>query len=180
MIRKIRTVLAILFFLSLTAMFLDFTGVLQHYFSWIASMQFFPAVMAGNFVVVCFVLLVTLLFGRFYCSIMCPLGVMQDGFNFLARKAKKNRFHYVKEHAWLRYSVLALFVLLIIFGLNAIAVLIAPYSAYGRIVTSVFQPVYIWINNIFAGIAERHESYAFYGRDLWLKSGVSLAEPLSM
>ena len=175
MMRKIRTVLAILFFLSLTAMFLDFTGVLQHYFSWIASMQFFPAVMAGNFVVVCFVLLVTLLFGRFYCSIMCPLGVMQDGFNFLARKAKKNRFHYVKEHAWLRYSVLALFVLLIIFGLNAIAVLIAPYSAYGRIVTSVFQPVYIWINNIFAGIAERHESYAFYGRDLWLKSGVSLA-----
>ena len=172
--RKIRTVAAVVVFLCITAMFLDFTGVLHHYFALLAKMQFFPAVMAGNVIVVCFILLVTLLFGRFYCSIMCPLGVMQDGFNFVARKVKKNRFSYVKERPWLRYSILGVFVVLILVGLNALAALIAPYSAYGRIATSLLQPVYVWFNNILAAIAEGHESYAFYERDVWLKSALSL------
>ena len=175
MIRKLRIFFAVLFFVCITALFLDFSGVLQRYLGWIASMQFFPAVMAGNFIFVGFVLLVTLLFGRFYCSILCPLGVMQDGFNFVARKVKKNRFHYLKENKWLRYPLLAVFVILIVVGLNAVAVLIAPYSAYGRIASNLFQPVYLWINNVLAGIAEKHQSYAFYGVDVWVKSGVALA-----
>ena len=140
MIRKVRVVLAVVVFVALTALFLDFSGLLHGWLGWIAKMQFVPAVLAGNVVFWGFVLVVTLLFGRFYCSIMCPLGVMQDGLNFIARKVKKGRFHYVKENRWLRYP-----------------------------------PVYVWINNILAGIAERHGSYAFYERDVWLKSGVSLA-----
>lgn len=175
MFRKIRTVLALIFFLAITVMFLDFSGLLHHWFGWMAKMQFLPAVLAGNFLIVGFVLLVTLVFGRLYCSIVCPLGVMQDGFNFVARKVKKHRFHYVKEKPWLRYSFLAIFVILLIVGMNGIAILIAPYSAYGRIATNLFQPVYLWANNILAGIAERHESFAFYHVDVWIKSGVSLA-----
>ncbi len=174
MLRKIRTVVAMICFLAITVLFLDFLGVLHHYFGWIAKMQFFPAVMASNFIIVGLILVVTLLFGRFYCSIMCPLGVMQDGFNFIARKVKKDRFHYVRECWWLRYPLLLVFVVLLILGFNGIAILIAPYSAYGRIATNLLQPVYMWINNIFAGIAERHESYAFYEVDVWVKSGMSL------
>lgn len=175
MMRKIRTIAAIVVFLCITALFLDFTGLLQHWLGWMASMQFLPAVLAGEAVVVCLILLFTLLFGRFYCSIVCPLGVMQDGFNFVARKVKKGRFHYVKECWWLRYPLLVLFVVFMLVGLNAVAVLIAPYSAYGRIATNLLQPVYLWVNNLFAGIAERHDSYSFYTVDVWLKSGVSLA-----
>ncbi len=174
MLRKLRSIAAVVCFLALTAMFLDFSGVLHHYFGWIAKMQFFPAVMAGNFIVVGFVLLVTLLFGRFYCSIMCPLGVMQDGFNFVARKVKKGRFHFIPENRWVRYPLFVAFIVLVLFGLNTIAILIAPYSAYGRIATNLLQPVYVWINNLLAGIAERHESYAFYHVDVWVKSGTSL------
>lgn len=175
MMRKIRTVLAVIVFVALTLVFLDFTGILRGWFGWIAKMQLVPAVLAGNFVVVALVLLVTLLFGRWYCSIMCPLGVMQDGFNFVARKVKKGRFHYVREKAWLRYSLLAVFVVLLLCGLTGLAGLIEPYSAYGRIASNLFQPVYKWVNNLLAGIAERHESYAFYEADVWLKSGLSLA-----
>ena len=71
--------------------------------------------------------------------------------------------------------MLALFVVLMVLGLNAIAILIAPYSAYGRIATNLFQPVYIWINNLCAYFAERAGSYAFYKTDVWVKSGVTLA-----
>ena len=175
MLRKIRTIAAIVFFVAITAMFLDFTGVLHHYFGWMAAMQFLPAVLAGEIVAIVFVLLLTLVFGRVYCSIICPLGVMQDGFNFIARKVKKNRFGYVKEKKWLRYTVLAIFVILMVVGLNGVAILIAPYSAYGRIATNLLQPVYVWVNNLLAGMAERAGSYAFYEVDVWLKSGVSLA-----
>lgn len=174
MISKIRRIAAVVFFLAITAMFLDFSGALHLWFGWMAKMQFLPAVLAGNFLVVAIVLLVTLFFGRFYCSIMCPLGVMQDGFNFVARKVKHNRFHFVEELPWLRYGILLIFIVLLVVGLNGIAILIAPYSAYGRIATNLLQPVYLWINNLLAGIAERHDSYAFYSVDVWLKSGVSL------
>lgn len=174
MIRRIRTVFAVVVFVAVTLLFLDFSGVMHHWLGWIAKMQFVPAVLAGNFVVVAFVLLVTLLFGRWYCSIMCPLGVMQDGFNFIARKVKKNRFHFVKENRWLRYPLLVLFIVLLVAGMASLAALIEPYSAYGRIMNNLMQPVYLWINNIFAGIAERRGSYAFYGVDVWMKSGVSL------
>lgn len=174
MLRRIRTLAALVCFLAVTIVFLDFSGVLHHYVGWIAKMQFLPAVMAGSFAIVAFILLMTLLFGRFYCSILCPLGVMQDGFNFVARKVKKNRFHFIPENRWLRYPLLVAFVVLIIVGLNAVAILIAPYSAYGRIATNLLQPVYLWINNLLATVAERHESYAFYHVDVWIKSGTSL------
>lgn len=174
MLRKIRIVLAVVFFLGITALFLDFSGVLHHYLGWMAKIQFLPAVMATSFFIVAAVLLFTLLFGRVYCSVVCPLGVMQDGFNLIARKVKKNRFRFVKENRWLRYPLLVLFIVFMFVGLNGIAILIAPYSAYGRIATNLLQPVYLWINNIFAGIAERSDSYSFYHVNVWLKSGVSL------
>lgn len=174
MLRKIRTAFAIVFFLGITALFLDFSGVLHLYLGWMAKIQFLPAVMSTSFVIVAAILIFTLLFGRVYCSVVCPLGVMQDGFNYLARKVKKNRFHYVRENRWLRYPLLGIFILLMLLGLNTIAILIAPYSAYGRIAANLLQPLYLWINNIFAGIAERAESYSFYHVDVWMKSGVSL------
>ena len=174
MIRKIRTIAAVVCFVAITMLFLDLSGLLHTYLGWLAKMQFLPAVLAGNVLIVCFVLLMTLLFGRFYCSILCPLGVMQDGFNFIARKVKKGRFHYVRERRWLRYPLLVLFVVLMLVGLNAIAILIAPYSAYGRIATNLLQPVYVWINNLLASMAERADSYAFYHVDVWMKSLTSL------
>ena len=88
MLKKVRTVLAAVMFLCITLMFLDFTGSLHHYFAWMAKIQFLPALLAVNVVVIALLLLITLVFGRIYCSIICPLGVMQD---ILARfNTKKN------------------------------------------------------------------------------------------
>lgn len=175
MLRKIRIVLACIFFAAVTLLFLDFTGVLHLYLGWLAKVQLLPAVLALNVGVVAALLVVTLLVGRVYCSVICPLGVMQDCFSWLGGKAKRNRFHYAKGHTVLRIICLALFVLLMVFGLNGIAILVAPYSAYGRIASNLFQPVYMWLNNLCAYFAERAGSYAFYSVDVWVKSGVVLA-----
>ena len=64
---------------------------------------------------------------------------MQDIYSWLGGKFKKNRFSYVKEHKWLRYSVLALFVICLIIGFAPVTTLLAPYSTYGRIVTSFYM-----------------------------------------
>ena len=175
MLRKVRIGLALLFFTAITLLFLDFTGVLHLYLGWLAKVQLLPAVLSLNVAVVLFFVVVTLLVGRTYCSVVCPMGVMQDIFGWLGGRRKKNRFHYTKGCKWLRWTMLALFVVLMVLGLNAIAILIAPYSAYGRIATNLFQPVYIWINNLCAYFAERARSYAFYETDVWVKSGVTLA-----
>ena len=71
---------------------------------------------------------------------------------------------------WLRYGVWALFVIALIVGVQALVALLAPYSAWGRIVQNLFQPVYLWVNNLFAAIAERAGSYAFYEKEVWLRS----------
>ena len=173
MLRKIRIILATIFFVGVTLLFLDFTGTLHAWLGWMAKVQFLPAVLAMNFVVVAILLLLTLLFGRVYCSVICPLGVMQDVISWIHGKTKKKnrfRFSYSPAKKWLRYTVLALFIAGLVFGAHSIAILIAPYSAYGRIAGNLFAPLYQWANNFFAWIAERADSYAFYSVDVWIKS----------
>ena len=170
MLRKIRITLALIFFVCVTLLFLDFTGTLHAWLGWMAKIQFFPAVLALNAGVIVVLVLLTLIFGRVYCSVICPLGVMQDVFAWLGKKQKKNRYTYSKAKSWLRYGMLGLFIIALIAGVGSFVALLEPYSAYGRIASNIFAPVYGWINNLFALMAERVDSYAFYSTDVWLKS----------
>ncbi len=114
----------------------------------------------------------TLLLGRVYCSVICPLGVMQDVISWLSgrRKKKKTRFTYSPEKRWLRYGVFVVFVVAMIAGVGSVVALLAPYSSYGRIAQNLFAPLYGWGNNLLAYIAERIGSYAFYETEVWMRS----------
>ena len=149
MLRKLRTTLAIVFFTLTTLLFLDFTGTIHGWFGWLAKIQFLPAVMALNVGVILFMLLLTFLCGRVYCSVICPLGIFQDIVSWVSGKRKKKqfRFSYSPAKSWLRYGVLLLFVLAIILGVGSVVALLAPYSAYGRIAQNLFAPVYDLANN---------------------------------
>ena len=178
MLRKIRVVLAAVFFVGITLLFLDFTGTLHAWLGWMAKVQFLPAVLALNFGVVAALLILTLLFGRVYCSVICPLGVMQDIISWIHGKTKKKnrfRFSYSPAKKWLRYAVLAAFVAALVLGAHSLVALVAPYSAYGRIASNLLAPIYQWGNNLLALIAERADSYAFYSVDVWIKSTATFA-----
>ena len=156
MLRKIRTILAAVLFTLITLLFLDFTGTLHHWLSWLAKIQFLPAVMALNVVVVLALIVLTLVFGRIYCSVICPLGIFQD---VLARfRRKKHKYSYTEEVRWLRYPVLGVFVIAAVAGIGSLFQLLAPYSAYGRIATMIFQPIWKAGNNLLAMAAEHFES----------------------
>ena len=171
MLRKIRLTLAVLFFTAVTALFLDFTGTIHAWLGWTAKVQFLPALLALNVAVVALLVLVTLLVGRVYCSVICPLGVMQDIVSWVSgrRKKKRYRFTYSPEKRWLRYGVLGLFVVALAGGIGSFVALLAPYSSYGRIAANLFAPVYRWGNNLLAYFAERTDSYTFYETEVWMK-----------
>ena len=172
MLRTIRLTLAIVFFTFITLLFLDFTGTLHGWMGWMAKIQFIPALLALNAGVVLLLIVLTLLFGRVYCSVICPLGVFQDIISRFAGKRKKNRFRYSPALKWLRYGMLVLFALAIVAGIrfHAVVSLLEPYSSYGRIASNLFAPVYQWSNNLLAHLAERADSYAFYETEVWIKN----------
>ena len=151
MLRTIRLTTAFICFTLVTLLFLDFTGTLHTWFGWLAKIQFLPAVLALNVGVVALLAVLTLLFGR-------------------AGKRKKNRFRYSPALSWLRYGAMVIFILAMISGLGAWAALIAPYSAYGRIASNLFAPLWQWGNNFLAYLAERAGSYAFDETEVWLRS----------
>ena len=184
MLRKIRITLAIVFWVGITLLFLDFTGTAHTYLAWMAKLQFLPAVLALNVAVVVGLIVLTLLVGRIYCSVICPMGVMQDIIAWVSkrklfRKNKRarlaNKYSYSPTRRVLRALVLLLFLILMIAGLNSLAIILAPYSAYGRIATNLMQPLWLWANNGLAALAEHYDSYMFYSVDVWMRSGISLA-----
>ncbi|MCR4570071.1 MAG: 4Fe-4S dicluster domain-containing protein [Bacteroidales bacterium] len=170
MLKKLRVVLALVFWVGITLLLLDFSGALHHWLGWMAKLQFLPAVLALNVGVIVFLVLLTLIFGRVYCSVLCPLGVFQDAVSHLGTRKSKAPYKYRKELKWLRYGVWVLFVIALILGVQVFVAILAPYSAYGRMVQNLLQPLYLWGNNLFATLAERAGSYAFYPREVWMRS----------
>ncbi len=80
---KIATIRIILASLTLLCFFLAF-----HFLELarIFSLQLGPALSRPALGFVAVVLVLTLVFGRFYCSICCPLGILQDFIGFVAEK----------------------------------------------------------------------------------------------
>ena len=170
MLRTIRRTIAIVSFTLISMLFLDFTGTIHTLFGWLAKIQLLPALLAWNVGVVVFLIILTSVFGRIYCSVICPLGIFQDTISWLAGKQKKNRFHYSPALSWLRYGILSVFIMALFAGIGSLVALLDPYSTYGRIVSNLFASLRQWGNNLLAYGAERINSYTFYSVEAWMKS----------
>lgn len=170
MLKKARVILAVISLVLVTLLFVDFTGTAARWFGWMAKIQFVPALLALNLVVVIALVVLTLLLGRIYCSVICPLGIMQDIFAWFGKKAKKYRYTYSPAKNVLRIVFLCIMAVGIIMGVAAVFSLLAPYSAYGRIASNLLAPIWDGANNLLADIAEHYESYAFYHTEVWIRS----------
>ena len=184
MLRKIRITLALLLFVAITLLVLDFTSSFNMLFSWIAQIQLIPAILAANFIVVAVLAIVTLLMGRIYCSVVCPMGTYMDCVAWLWRKLfQKGRakYHHIEHpliHNVIRGSLLALFIILMVCGMVGVASLIAPYSSYVRMTLTILKPLYLIGNNALAYIAEQMDSYAFYSVEVWFQPSIVLITTL--
>ncbi len=172
MLKHFRRFLAILSIIAVTLLFVDFTGTAASLWGWMAKIQFMPALLAVNAAVIVALIAATLIFGRLYCSVICPLGIYQDAIKWLRdkfgpKKTRRFRFKYVPAHTC-RHIILLVFVVLLVLGFThllfaAIAGLIEPYSAYGRIASQIFAPGVDGVNNALAAWSESmDDNYWFY------------------
>ncbi len=187
-LRKIRWVISLLFLVSTALLFVDYRELIpEKWYNTILFLQFIPSLInfisiisitAAGFLIV---LLMTLLFGRVYCSTICPLGILQDFFSFLSRKFKiRKKYRLKKPYPLIRYAFLAIPVIFMIFGGIFLVYLLDPYSNFGRIFSGLFRPALIGINNIAAGIFEKIHVYflypvtykGFHWATLWFPIGV--------
>ena len=72
MLKKLRVLFAVVMGAVITFYFLDFAGLTTGWPN-LARIQFVPALLAGSFGIVLILLVATLLFGRIYCSVICPM-----------------------------------------------------------------------------------------------------------
>ena len=149
--------------------FFDFAGWLPMEMHALLHIQVVPAILAGTIVVLAVTFLATLLFGRVYCSVVCPLGILQDfisrckiWWTRIAKKGKKVRMKYEKPLNILRYGIFFITALCFVIGISFPLLLLDPYSNFGRITVSLFKPVVVWINNIIAGILTARGNYTLY------------------
>lgn len=161
LLKKIRIIVSLIFFLGFCILFLDFTSTFSESFRGTASCtQFLPSLFkfiklitfsSTGFIVI---ILITFLIGRVYCSSLCPLGTLQDIISFISKKRSTwKKYKYSHARNFLRYSVLFISSLMLIFGFIKLINYTDPYSNFGRIVIHIFKPFVVLINYLL--------SYAF-------------------
>jgi ferredoxin len=171
-LKKIRVVVSLVFLLATTLVFIDYRNILpEKLISSIVYLQFVPSLLKFinlvsitilGFIVVT---ILTLLFGRVYCSTICPLGILQDVISRIARKFKKKKKRYYafsKPHNILRYSLLALSIIVFLLGSVFVISLLDPYSNFGRIMTYFGKPVVVLANNGISAVLEKFDIFSLF------------------
>ncbi len=171
-LKPVRVILSLLFFLGITFIFLDFANYATTLIAdWLTYLQFIPSfIKFVNLVSVAafgflFVLLLTLLFGRVYCSSICPLGTFQDIVSYLKKKIQKKKrykYDYLPESKYLRYSLLVFSILFILGGSLFLVNMLDPFTNYGRFASNLFRPILLAANNILAYSLEKFDIYTIY------------------
>jgi len=175
MLKKLRVIVSVLVFSLLTFYFLDFAGILPVEVHALGHIQFIPAWLSRNIAVMLGLVVCTMLFGRIYCSSICPMGTFQD----IASRCSKNRkFIYGKNNLVLRWFVVVVSLVLFHLDYTAIMGMLDPYGAYGRIAVHIFKPVYMLANNILAFVFNHFGNYAFYRTEATMLSVFSFVVAL--
>ncbi len=162
-LKKIRVALALAFFILVSVVFLDLTGRIPAAFTTIlVSLQFIPSIvrLVSGFTIasigLLFVVLLTLAFGRVYCSTICPLGTLQDIIIRLSGRMKRRRWYrYKPAPTAVHYGLLGLTIIAALSGSMVLVDLFEPFSNYGRILTNLADPVLVSFNNATAFVLGR-------------------------
>lgn len=179
MLKKIRISVSLVLFAFITLYFIDFGGFLPEWTTWLTKIQFIPALLALNLIVLGCLVTFTLIFGRVYCSSICPMGVYQDIVAWCSKRwTKKKRYTFSRAKLILRWSVLGVTFGTFLFGFTFLLGLLDPYGAYGRMATHLFRPAYLAGNNLLASIFTHFDNYTFYRMSVYVLSVFSLVVAL--
>jgi polyferredoxin len=172
-LRLFRVVISLIFLISISLLFIDFRGIIPGSLSdIILFLQFIPSLLKFMHIIsyatvgFLIILILNVLFGRVYCSTVCPLGILQDVISYLAIiTRRKKKYKYSKPHNTLRYLFLILPLVFLLFGSIFLLNLLDPYSNFGRIFSDLVRPLAIGINNIISILFEKINVYFIHPVD---------------
>ena len=170
-LKIMRVILALLFFAPFLFIFVDFTGK-SNILARLAHLQIIPAIVGGMLGVLAMLLILTFIFGRIYCSVLCPLGVLQDILErvttfWMKKKNRTKRYGYAKPWNKLRYLLLAAGLITFVAGSSYLLLLLDPYSNFGRIASNLFHPAYVEMNNVLQSILLKFDNYSLYYQSIY-------------
>ena len=162
-LKLLRAAAALVVFVGLTSAFADFRNLVPVAVGhWLAGIQFVPSLVAlatGAAFSLAGVMIVaaTLAVGRVYCSMVCPLGILQDviaRFSSWAHRREKKFVPYARPMTWLRQGFLWGTVAGVAAGWSGLTLaLLDPYSNFGRMIVGLFRPLLTLANNSVVGLA---------------------------
>jgi len=188
-LKPFRAAAACVVLVGLFAAFADFRGMVPASLAHsLASIQFVPSMVAlltGSSLAIAglVILVATLVAGRIYCSVVCPLGVLQDVIARLARwlPGKRKGLRYSTGHRRWQWVFLGAGLAGVLAGWAGFTLsLLDPYSIFGRIVFGLFRPLVTLINNSLVRIGNACGVDSIYRVDpQWVGAG-ALALPALM
>ena len=114
----------------------------------VEEVQIIPSLLPVGMGVLIVWIILTFLFGRIYCSSVCPVGTFQDLFIWGKRKIRPLRKNFRYRHSGpMRYYVLAIYVFCLLVGVAAVPFWIEPWSIMSNICATVHpsEEVAIWM-----------------------------------
>jgi len=160
-LKLVRIIISLFFLAGFLLVFSDvraklpstFSTILTYFQFWPSIQKYssIPGILAIGFV---FVIIFTLIAGRVYCSTICPLGILQDAMIFIQKitYGKRSKYRYKKPLNFIRYSILGFLTISLLFaGIFAIN-LLDPFANFGRIASTIYQPIFIIGNNFVSKI----------------------------
>ena len=154
-LRIIRIVLAAIFFVATVLYFVfgeESHPVLRH----AARLQIIPLYLSETAGVVLVWGLITLVWGRIYCSTVCPVGTLQDIVIRVRRRVPTlNRPFRYKRGRRIRHHILVVYVVCLVIGLGVVPLVVEPWFMFGNI-TSLFGTSHaarLWAGYSFGALA---------------------------
>jgi polyferredoxin len=149
-LKSLRVIVSVVVFLMITLLWIEYGTMFLRTIGWIEDVQIFPTAMMFSAGMLIFWMLVSLLFGRVYCSTVCPLGTWLDVVGNVGRRVRKRDYHYSPALTAWRYGSLLVVGICFILNIVLLPALVEPYSLYSRFVLGYLKPLWGCVNNLLA------------------------------
>lgn len=153
-LRTLRIIISSLCMAGVTLLLVLPASALAAHIAELSRLQWLPAAMTFSLAICIGWLVVTLIFGRIYCSSICPLGTMMD---IVYRLRRRNRpvsdpavsFRYHAPVSALRNILVIATFATLVGGIVLLAKLLDPYSTYARFCTCLLRADRSWSSPTF-------------------------------
>lgn len=158
-LRRARIVVSVVIWMAVTLMWIGYGGMMPGIRHLLERVMIVPFGLAFSGLTLVFWIVVTALFGRIYCSSVCPLGTCLDMVGHVGLRRRSHTpsagYRYSRPLTRWRFISLGIVVVSALAGIAMIPVMLDPYSIYSSAVVNLLRPVwatvcnaYVWLGSV--------------------------------